>query len=447
MKTDVTASKPSRMKTKHLKSSLQSLLVLIVYLPFLAATSPRDQSGGPAPESSARINDFAFDLLKREAAAGGGQNTLISPFSIYSSMAMSYIASGGPTRLGLARALHFPADNDSLVRDLADLRRKMAGDGDRPGVELRMAGSVWLDTTWAKWQPDYLRTLDRMGAQPARDAKFADKTASCAEINRWISAATHGRIAGGITPADIPSRSKPALDIIDEPGLVTVDAAWFKAKWAHQFDATETMHRLFNRPGGGSADIPMMHQDSLFPYSQNPHWQLLVMPYLGGRFSMLVLLPRDIEDAKAITASLTQETMKQLLAYVHPAKVDILFPKFTLRRHTDLDDTLIALGAADAFNKNKANFDAMIIKQETARHVYLSSVKQDTWMQVSEEGTEAAAATTAVYFTLGCSAQEPPETVNFHADHPFLFFIVHNPSRAILFAGWVTNPAALDSGE
>lgn len=432
------------MKKKYLKPALQSVLILVAYLPFLAATTG-DQYTGPIPEFSGRIDDFAFDLLKYEAAshdASSSGGALLSPFSIYSCMAMGYIASGGNTRTGLAQALHFPADNAPLMRDLPALREKISSDGNRPGVELRMGESVWLDTTYAHWRADYLHNLGRMGAEPPRNVKFADQAASCADINAWVTRMTKNRITQVIQPADIPSRSHPG--VIDEPGLVTVDAVWFKAQWMHEFDTAATGKHLFNTPGG-TTDTPMMHQNSVFLYSEDPHCQLLIMPYLGGRFSMVVLLPRDVEDAATMTASLTREKMQELLTGVRPATVDILFPKFTIKRHTDLEKPLVALGAGEAFDKGNANFDAMIVKTFPAYRVYLSSVKHDTWMQVSEEGTEAAAATTAVYYTIGCAAQEPPPPVAFHADHPFLFFIVHNPDRTILFAGWVTNPAALDA--
>ncbi|HWB61663.1 MAG TPA: serpin family protein [Chthoniobacteraceae bacterium] len=427
------------MKTKHLLPALKALLVLTAYLPFLAATT--GGPFGPAPDTSNRVDDFALDLLRSEAAVSNRApaNGLFSPFSIYSCMAMGYVASSGSTRYGLARALYFPADNDLLLRDLPALRRKIADEGNKPGVELRMAEAVWLDSTYAKWRPDYLRTLDRLGAQPPRDAKFADKTAACAEINRWISDTTHGRITSGITPADLPSRSNG--NFIDEPALVAVDAVWFKAQWMHRFDAAETKQHSFNTPGG-SVNAPMMHQNSLFLYAADPHWQLLVMPCVGGRFSMLALLPRDVEDAKTMTASLTPGTVPGLLTHAHPATVDILFPKFTLRNHADLEAPLTALGAGDAFNRRGGNFDGMIIQQPNAAHIYLSSLKHDTWLQVSEEGAEAAAATTATYFSVGCAARPEAEREEFHADRPFLFFIVHNPSRAVLFAGWVTDPSA-----
>jgi serpin B len=103
------------------------------------------------------------------------------------------------------------------------------------------------------------------------------------------------------------------------------------------------------------------------------------------------------------------------------------------------------MGAEQAFDRSRANFDGMIVQRPEAAHVYLSSVRHETWMEVSEEGTEAAAVTASVHYTVGCSAEEPPMPAEFHADRPFLYFIVHNPSRSILFAGWIGNPAELEA--
>ena len=426
---------------RHLKPLLKSLLVLAIYLPFLAATTGK-QYTGPAPEYSARINAFALDLLHHEAAAkDAAQNEMFSPGSLWSCMAMCYIGSAGPTRDGLARALHFPADNESLMRDLPALRRDMLADAARSGAELHLADSMWLDKTYAKFRPDYLRDLSRLTTGAPHEVKFADKAASTAEVNDWLKTATDGRITQGITPAGIPSRSQPARDYIDEPALVAVDAAWFKAKWTHRFAATETSQRLFYTPGAGAIRTPIMHQRSLFLYAQDADFKLLIMPYAGDRFSMIALLPRATADVPTLAASLKENTVKQLLLAAHPAAVDILFPKFTIKRRLDLGKTLAPMGAAEAFDKNRAGFDPMIIKQDTAFRIYLDGVHHESWLQVDEDGTEAAATTVATAYSIGCAAAPEPGSAEFHADHPFLFFIVHNPTRATLFAGWITNPS------
>src|ERR1700677_4206572 len=431
------------MKRKLLKPALRALLLVAIYLPFLAATTG-ERAAGTVPEFPGRINAFAFDLLKYEAGAGGarGGGMLVSPLSIFSGLAMSYVASGGETRRGLAQALHFPADNVALERDLADLRGKLAGDGARGGVELHLADAVWLDTTRAEFRQDYLREAMRLGAGPARGVKFAEAKSGAGEINAWTSAATNGRIPAVLQPGDSASRSRPGRDVIDEPGLVAVDAAWFKAEWTHRFDRDGTAQRMFYiTPGAAGREVAMMHQSALFLYSEDARFQFLEMPYLGGRFSMMVLLPRENSGVEAAMTGLTPETVMDLKRRAAPQYADVLFPKFTIRSSADMKPALSAMGAGAAFDSRHADFDAMIVKKPEAYRVYLAGVHHDAWMETGEEGTEAAAATVSVHYTIGCSAQEPPRHVEFHADHPFLFFIVHNPSRCVVFAGWIANPA------
>lgn len=414
------------------------LLFVAICLPFLAATpgGGRGDSTG-VPEFSGRINAFAIDLLRQQAA--GGKNTLVSPLSVYSGLAMSYAASGGETRRGLARALHFPEENAALERDLAALRREMAADGSGRGVELRMADSVWLDASHAQFQKTYLSQITRMGAGAARPVDFAESGKACAEINAWVSRATNGRIGQSITPGDIASRSHD--DVIDEPGLVIVDAVWMKGMWMHRFDTTETSERMFNTPGGGRK-TPMMHQVSLFLYAEDARFKFLAMPYAGGKFSMLVLLPKEgIMQGAALAEAVSTDAVIRLLRSASARSVDVLFPKFTLRSRADLKPALTAMGAGQAFDRRAADFDAMIVKTPTAYRMYLASVRHDAWMEADEEGTEAAATTAATHFSVGCSAPERPLPAEFHADRPFLFFIVHNPSRSIVFAGAIGDPA------
>lgn len=420
------------------------LLFVAICLPFLAATSGGGRGDfGAVPEFSGRINAFAIDLLRHEAA--GGKNTLVSPLSVYSGLAMSYAASGGETRQGLARALHFPEQNAALERDLAALRRQMASDGNGRGVELRMADSVWLDASHAQFQKDYLSQIARMGAGAARPVNFAESGKACAEINAWVSLATNRRLGESIAPEDIVSRSHG--DVIDEPGLVTVDAVWMKGWWMHRFDAAGTSEQMFNTPGGGRK-TPMMHQSSLFLYAEDARFKLLEMPYAGGKFSMMVLLPKEgVMRGAAMAEAVSTETVIHLLRAASARNVDVLFPKFTLRSRADLKPALTAMGAGRAFDRRAADFEAMIVKTSTAYRMYLASVRHDAWMEADEEGTEAAAATTTAHYSVGCSAPEMPRPAEFHADRPFLFFIVHNPSRSIVFAGAMEDPTKPGSNE
>jgi serpin B len=430
------------VKIKSIKQALRMLLLIAVYLPFLA-TIPVNRGVGPVPALSGRINSFTFDFLKQEAAYGG-QNEVVSPMSIFCGLAMSYVASGGDTRSALARVAHYPGNNETLVHDLAGLQREITEGGCRRGVEMRMTDSVWLDVRYAEFSRQYLRDIGRLGAGSAHEVAFNEKEKASGEINAWVSKNTNGRITGSTQPGDFRSRSGPG--VIDEPGLVSVNAVYFKAEWISRFAPNGTLKQKFYTTSGTEREVPMMHQTSLLLYSQNARFKFLEMPYRGGLYSMIVLLPREKTDPEGMLAALTAEAVVNLKSSALPHKVDVMFPKFLIAHHSDVKSILVGMGAGMAFDSSRADFGGMIVKKMEASRVYLSSVRHDAWMDVGEEGTEVAAVTTSVHFTVGCSAEGPPMAAEFHADHPFLFLIVHNRSRSVLFAGWIGNPADLVAG-
>jgi serpin B len=185
----------------------------------------------------------------------------------------------------------------------------------------------------------------------------------------------------------------------------------------------------------------MMHQRSVLLYAADDQFEFLEIPYVEGRFSMYVLLPREILALAKLAEPLSADGISRLRRGAAACEVDVLIPKFDFHTHVSAKSTLDEMGVKAAFDKGQADFDRMIVKKPEAYRVYLSDVFQDAFIEVHEKGTEAAAVTTTVHYSIGCSAgPPPPRRVDFHADHPYLFAIVHNESRSVLFAGWVTDP-------
>ena len=183
-----------------------------------------------------------------------------------------------------------------------------------------------------------------------------------------------------------------------------------------------------------------MHQRSVFRYSENEKLRFLELPYIESLYSMYVFLPKEPIGIKEIMKSVTLEQIVDLKQRAFNQKVDVLLPKFEMTRHFGVKKILPAMGVKSAFSNQNADFDRMIIKKYEAFRIYITEIYQDVRIDVHEEGTEAAAATSTVHFSFGCSAAPPRMLVEFHADHPFLYMIVHNESHSILFAGWMSNP-------
>jgi len=391
------------------------------------------------PDVSQRINAFTIDLLRHLVGETGFQdNVIVSPQGIFHSLAISYVASAGETRKELGTVLHFPAENQDLLKDLAGLRQQLLRPNKHKRIDLALANSVWLDGTHADFRPEYVREVQDAFDASLHRVAFKQREQVSQEIDAWISQKTHGKIENGVSPDALKSRS--SMGIIDEPALVTVNAVYFKADWGSKFDKQSTQERPFHLDANLARDTLMMHQRSLLPYSENDDVKFLEIPYIDGAYSMYVVLPKEVISVRKLLDYVTQDKIAQWKRNALDCEVDVLLPKFEMKRHLDVREALTAMGVKAAFDKRTADFDKMIIKKSEAFRIYISDISHDAWIELHEEGTEAAAATTTTHFSLGCASQAVPRAVQFHADHPFVFMIVHNPSRSILFSGWISTP-------
>ncbi len=432
----------NRMRLPRFTNIRQALLLVTMLLLVLGAERSYEvNSDGEIPDISTRINAFTLALLKQQAGANNpAANAILSPQSIFHGLAMTYIASGGDTRRELAEALGFPDDNEQLLRDLARLRRQLQAAAQHKRMEVRVANSAWLDETYADFRKDYVNEVQDTFAGSLQHAQFRQAERASSEINRWISERTRGRIAKSVAPSDFQSRS--GAGIIEEPALVLVNAVYFKADWGSQFDKESTQQRAFHVDTTTTAEAMMMHQCSLLPYAENDRFKFLEIPYIGRHYSMYIVLPREIIPIAKLVDGVTMEEIISLKRSASPHQVDVLLPKFEMKSHLGVKDALSAMGVRSAFEKQQADFDRMIVKKTEAFRVYLSEIYHEVWTDVHEEGTEAAAVTTTSHYSIGCGAPSAsvPPPAQFHADHPFLFLVVHNASRSVLFAGWISNP-------
>jgi serpin B len=417
-------------------------VVLLCTLPFLGSTP-----GGPVPvvipELSQRINAFSLDLLKHHArSAQAAPNAVLSPQGIFQALALSYLASGGETRNELAGTMHFPEDNDRLAGDIGRLRGQIESAAKDKRIEVTVANSAWLDGSYAEFRKSYTDHLEKALGVSFRKASFRRPGEASGEINRWVSRETRGRIKQVIGAEDLRSRSGPG--VVDEPGLVTVNAVYFKADWGSRFEAGATRDLPFHLDRSRTQAVPTMHQRSVLLHAADDQFQFLEIPYVDGRFSMYIFLPGEILPVQKLVEPLSVERITKLKTGAAPCEVDVLLPKFEFRTHVDVKGALCEMGVKAAFDSGKADFDRMIVKKLDAYRVYLSDVFHDASIEVHEKGTVATAVTTSVHYSIGCSAAPSlhPPRVDFHADRPFVFAIVHNESRSVLFAGWISDPKA-----
>ncbi|MGD2113491.1 MAG: serpin family protein, partial [Acidobacteriota bacterium] len=256
-----------------------------------------------------------------------------------------------------------------------------------------------------------------------------------AAINRWAEEETEGRIRDLVPPG--------ALDAMTR--LVLTNAIYFKASWKHRFDEARTAEAPFHLPGGGEVRVPMMVQTDSFPYHRGAGYAAVELPYAGGATSMLVVVPDRAEPEAggfgAFERSFGADALEALVADLETVRVELALPRFEITSTAALGDALRRLGMGRAFG-DEADFSGMVdVEKESviARDLRLDEVLHKAWVRVDEAGTEAAAATAAMMAVTSMPIDEPVRLI---VDRPFLFFVRHRPTGAILFAGRVLDPSA-----
>ena len=292
-------------------------------------------------------------------------------------------------------------------------------DGD-PNVSLNIANSLWarqgagLDTDFIKrTQTFYQAQINELDFNDPNGAKI---------INQWVSDNTRGKINQIVDPP------------IDRDMLLfLINAIYFKGNWQRKFDPAATRLLPFKQANGQSADIPLMFQAGKYAYFAAPQFQAVRLPYGDGVFSMVVVLPNVGVTLDQLRPNLTGENWRNWAAEFKVTDGDISLPRFKLEYKKDLGGPLNKLGMGSAFG-NGADFTGMRAQPPA---LSISEVKHKTYVEVNEEGTEAAAVTSA-----GMRTTSLRETKRFSmvVDHPFFFAIQDDQTSAILFSGLIEKP-------
>ena len=397
-----------------------------------SAPPTEGETPGPAAEGAGNVsagnNRFAADLYRQLASDPdyAGQNIFFSPYSISSALAITYEGARGTTADEIQSVLHLP-QNETLRRSgFAGLDAAL-NSGDE-NYTLRTANALWAEETYP-FLPEYVDTAARWyGANTTNLDLAGDSEGSRQTINRWVEEKTEDRIRDLLPAGSIDSMTR----------LVITNAIYFKGTWVKQFDPAETTEEEFRVAPGETVQVQMMHrtdEDAIYGYTETGTLQVLRMPYAhadGTELSMLVLLPRE-DNLTAAEEALDAETLANLRDSMTDRRVRVVFPKFTLETEYSLPRALAAMGMPTAFS-----YDADFSGMDGTDMLFISEVIHKAFVDVSEEGTEAAAAT-AVVVNLKCAPGEDTTPV-FRADHPFVFVIVEEDSGTILFAGRVANP-------
>jgi len=377
----------------------------------------------PTPDQTALSdgnNAFAVDLYSQLRKQPG--NLFFSPESISTAFAMAYAGASGQTASQMAATLHFTLPPDRLHPAMGAL---IAGlNAPHAGYQLSVADALWAEKDYT-FLPAFLKLTNDDYAAGFRPMDFKTAPdASRATINHWVEQKTNDKIKDLLPSGSIKPNTR----------LVLTNAIYFKGDWETQFKKTDTRDEDFHVSASQTVKAPLMHLSPRIAYFNGDTFQAVAIPYKVGELSMLVFLPNDIDGLPAFEQSFTPANAQKWLDQVSAStKVILTLPKFKMTSQFELSEALSALGMRDAFH-GSADFSGMTGK----RDLFISAAVHKAFVDVNEEGTEAAAATGIIMRSMAMAREVPP--VVFRADHPFLFLIRDNKSGSILFVGRVTDP-------
>lgn len=399
-----------------------ALPILLVAAACEQSTGPRPINNLPRPLTDAEAdvarasNRFAFDLLREVNSAQGDQNVFLSPFSASMALGMTMNGARGSTFDAMSATLGFEGLS---VSEINASYRGLLGllDGLDPQVELQVGNSIWYRDGFPVEQAFFDTTRAYFDAEVA--ALDFTNPASVDRVNAWVADATNGRIdtiLESIGPDDV---------------MYLINAIYFKGDWTAGFDRADTRTASFFDSSGEiqTGEVEMMSRKGPTSVYHGDGFTAADLPYGGGAFSMTVVLPDRGTDVNDLLSEMSTDVWAEITGGLAESSMGIHLPKFRLEYGTSLVDALQALGMEEAFDE-RADFSGM-----SPVGLAITDVLQKTFVNVDEEGTEAAAVTSV---TMGVTSAPSAIVV----DRPFVFAIREKFSGTILFIGKIMLPSS-----
>ncbi len=389
--------------------------------------SPVDDDEKPGEDADVNSvvdanNQFALDLYSKYKSEEG--NVFFSPYSITTALAMTYEGANGQTAEEMRSVFYFPEDDNERRLGYADFYNEI-NKKDKE-YKLSTANALWAQEDY-QFLDDYFDVVEEYYGGKVTNLDFMKKAEeSRIVINDWVEDKTNDKIKDLIP--------KGAIDPMTR--LVLTNAIYFKGEWARQFNEDHTRDQDFKVALDNVIKVPMMQStddEAEFNYAESNDLQILELPYSGEDLSMLIFLPKD-DDIKTFEDSITVEQLTKWKNDLREQRVDVFIPRFKFETKYFMADTLKEMGMPTAFS-GAADFSGMTGK----RDLFISAVIHQAFVEVNEEGTEAAAATAVIMKELAIAEPEPIPT--FRADHPFVFMIQEKETGSILFMGRVSDPS------
>lgn len=360
--------------------------------------------------------DFSFQLLSQLTGQETNENVFVSPISVAIALVMTYNGARGTTEQAVARVLGLEGLS---LQEINAANRWLLSIGENLDAQLQIA---FANSLWVKQgillDDDFVQRLRVAYLSEVANLDFANPEAATT-INRWVAEKTQEKIKELI-----------AHNQIEDAMLVLINAIYFKGVWTQQFDPKQTKERTFTLPDGNLKPHSMMSQSGRYFYYEREKFQAVSLPYGDGRVRMYVFLPKPSSSIAEFQTLLTAENWRSWMPRFYEMEGDIVMPRFKVKYREVLNNALIGLGMGEAFS-GAANFAGM-----GAGPLRISQVIHEAVIEVNEEGTEAAAATAVI--TRGGGHMSRFSMI---VDRPFFYAIRDNQTGALLFMGFVLDPA------
>ncbi|MEA2076473.1 MAG: serpin family protein [Candidatus Marinimicrobia bacterium] len=367
------------------------------------------------------LNEFSFDIYQT-INKSSEINSFISPLSISAALGMTYAGAESQTALEMKDALHYGPQRAEFHSDYGKMLDSLTTN--TKDFEINIANAVWVQKQFPLLK-GYERTVKKDYRSESRELDFVKAPEkSRIIINDWVENKTNDRIQDLI----------PSGIIDPDTRMILTNAVYFNAEWSNYFNEEMTRKEPFYLLDGLSKDCDMMYQRHHYQYSKTSALEILEIPYKGYDYSMLILLPKQRDGLKDMVKNINVNMLEKHDESKRNEDALVYMPKFKLETDYELKPHLAALGMKEAFTDN-ADFSGMTGKKD----LKISSVIHKAFIEVDERKTEAAAAT-AVVMKLTAAVPCMIAPIEFRADHPFIFIIRHNDSKAIIFMGQLTNP-------
>ncbi|GAA6618945.1 serpin family protein [Scytonema sp. NUACC26] len=361
---------------------------------------------------------FGFKLFSEVLKNESDRNIFLSPSSVSLALAMTYNGANGSTREAMTKALELQGLTLQQINS-SNAALKKSLENPAPEVKLSIANSLWANKE-ASLNRDFIQRNQEFYTAKIANLNFKDTNAPNT-INQWVNDNTEGKIPKIVEKID------------PDQVLFLINAIYFKGRWSDEFDKAQTSDRPFYLISGQQKQHPMMSQKGDYRYYENQQFQAVSLPYgKDGKVSLYIFLPKQTSSLKSFYQNLSAENWENWMTQFSKREGLVRLPRFKMDYDINLNNALAALGMSEAFS-NKANFSAM------GKNLKISEVKHKTFVEVNEEGTEAAAATSVGIMPL--SARVPSkEPFSMIVERPFFCTIRDNRTGSILFMGSIVEP-------